>query len=108
MAIARVCMLTKDKDGHKLKHFQLLKAAFAQFCSFLGSYTVYNDNSIHKNKNSKTIKEIINAVESNSNWLNIKRYRKNIEKIVIRMEKGANQDKEDCVWVEVYYNLRKK
>ncbi len=84
-----------------------LKEAFTQLFAYPGSEIFSNENSIQNNKNSKTIDEMINAVESGSRWLNIKEFRKSIEKIAIGIEIGINQNKVDH-WIEIYYNLTKQ
>lgn len=58
-----------------------------------------------KNKNSRTIERIIDLVESNSRWLDIKRYRNNIVKVTIKTEVGLYQNEVNGVWIQIHYNL---
>lgn len=95
MAILEQFISTKDQKSNRT--IPSLKTAFTQFGPLRGT----------NNRNSEIVKRIIEIVESNSNWLNIKMYRENIEKIVIRREKGNDHDKGNCVYVGIHYNLRK-
>lgn len=82
-----------NQNSNKSTYVQLLRTIFNPPCN-LG-----NDVK------SETIQRIINIVESNFRWLNIKSYRKNIEKILVKKEFGLNQQKVKGVWIQIHYNL---
>ena len=79
MAIIKLYVPTRDKNGKKVDYVPLLKTVVAQFCIFFGGATVYVAYGFSNNKKGRTIEEKVNVVESYSRWSKIKKFQKDIE-----------------------------